>query len=395
MNQQQNGILIDYLRCTIHDVSVDRLKDALSLTGAVVWVEYSGFFGYPRRHEFHHISISYGYDDPAYFGGDESKIRTDMGIVLEMSGQGCRAFETHSSLSWPVLLATLSSIGSKVNFKRIDLAYDDHEGFLDLDQLRQDYLDDHFTAKCRFDSLLRSRNRTKDIVGQTIYIGSKDSPVYVCIYDKAAEREFAQQDDRHWVRVEIRLSDARAARCVDLIIDKQSPGVIYSGILANYCVFREPSADSNKSRWPVAPYWENLLNGARAISLWLAPGEEYNALRTREHLITQYGQTLLVLDEIRAAGGLYGLMEDIRKRYPRGVGKKYQVYIDEYRAEEAAARVELLKLRQQLGLAGYRERKEAALSHDLRWDPDSDILDDQVDIVDIFGQDLLGNKKET
>ena len=43
---------------------------------------------------------------------------------------------------------------------------------------------------------------------------------------------------------------------------------IFSSVLKKYLVFLQPNpTDSNKSRWPVAPYWNALLEGAQTLTL--------------------------------------------------------------------------------------------------------------------------------
>ncbi len=255
-----------------------------------------------------------------------TRVRTDMGVRIEMSGQGCRAFETYSVLSWVQLLQTINNLPNKTKFTRIDLAYDDHEGVLDLDRIRDDALDRNYTSPMRKGSLISSWDEDTGILGMTAYIGSKKNDVFLRIYNKAAEREFTDQE-RHWVRVELCIKHDRAAVCCALIAGMESVGSVFSGVLRNYCLFRIPSSDSNKSRWPIADYWAALLDDTEKISLWLAPGEPYNALKVREQLVIQYGPTILALERVAGSGGIYGLIRDARKRYPGKLPKKYEIWI--------------------------------------------------------------------
>lgn len=345
---RKNGILIDWLRVTVHDISLDELKDLLFLSG-VNWEVDSGFYGYPRRCYFHGISINYGCDNPDFYDGDTSKVRTNMGLCLEMSGIGCRAFETYTlgHMNWFMLFCSLRSLSGKVKFKRIDLAYDDHEGVLNLDQIYDDWKAWNFTSQTYCDSEITSRDRRKDKIGRTVYIGRyRKSDVYIRIYDKAAERDYSD-GERHWIRVELSINNDRADPAADLIVDYEDPGKVFSGVLQRYCAFRVPSGDSNKSRWPVAPYWSALIQDIESMRLWLSPGLPYNALRTRDHAVEQYGQTILALIETQAAGGLYGLIQDIRKRFPH-LDKKYLVWIDQYNEDTRRLQAELQALRSYL-----------------------------------------------
>ena len=51
---------------------------------------------------------------------------------LEMSGSGCRAFETYGNGNWNSLLEWCVY---NTNIKRLDCAFDDHSGILDMKQL--------------------------------------------------------------------------------------------------------------------------------------------------------------------------------------------------------------------------------------------------------------------
>ena len=62
-----------------------------------------------------------------------------MGVAVEMSGQGCRTFETLSTLEtdamkkWRKLFDFIRSFGLKIT--RLDVAYDDHSGILDIGEV--------------------------------------------------------------------------------------------------------------------------------------------------------------------------------------------------------------------------------------------------------------------
>ena len=215
--------------------------------------------------------------------------------------------------------------------------------------------------------MIWSDDQENDIQGLTLYIGSQKSPVMIRIYDKAAERAFK---DRHWIRVELQLRHDRASAAIAEILKLQDVGKTFSGILRNYCCFREPTGDSNKSRWPIAEYWNNLIAGAERIRLWISPGEPYNFRKTEQHMIAQYGQAILTYERIH--GSIYQLLAECRKVHPQ-FKKKYKDAINEAQLESKRNAAALRKVRQELGLV----------------DPEFRILDDQMDMAEIFGDALL------
>ena len=81
----ENLVLYDWLSFTSKVHTPDDLIAALGLSH-VPWTETKGARGYRDRKYFSSISVHYNG-------------RHDMGVWVEMSGQGCRTFETLSSLS--------------------------------------------------------------------------------------------------------------------------------------------------------------------------------------------------------------------------------------------------------------------------------------------------------
>lgn len=301
-----NIFLIDWLTVTVHGETVDYIKWILGLDDPSIPWEVSEKFrnGYPCSQYWSGITISYGADDPRYYK-DPDKVRHDMGICVNLSGKGCRAFESHGHGDWWKLFRWIFRDTSKhtaeyltfkrCNITRLDLAYDDHIGILDIQTIAQDTRDRNYLSKSKKSEIVWSDNQETDIQGLTIQIGSDKSEIKIRIYDKAAERGFK---DRHWIRTELQLRDDRAtAACQDLL-NQQHVGRTTVAILRNYLTFRTPTADTNKSRWAIAPYWEKLLFTMERLRLWKTPGEEYNFSRTEHFLLHQYGPALVVLSYV-------------------------------------------------------------------------------------------------
>lgn len=267
-------------------------------------------YGYSHRCTFSGITIlSGGHND-------------DMGICLEMSGQGCRAFESYSSLSWIELLRILKDPYNEFNITHIDLAFDDHTGILDIGEILDD-TDNH-----RY----RSRSRWWKVeygsCGTTIYHGSPQSNIRVRIYDKAAERGFL--DGTHWIRVEIVLRDTNASGAVDAILEHEQLGPVFSGILSNYLVYCDPSSDSNRSRWDPTEYWQELLQGASAIHIAADPGLEYNVFRLQSYLRDQCGGAIYTWSQ------LYGLdsLEELIKTRTSPLNPKHKMLLNQHQRKK-------------------------------------------------------------
>lgn len=338
-----NVFLIDWLTVVFHGCHVDEVQSILGLTG-VNWESKSSFInGYPMDSFFSNIHIRWGADDIRYYNDSvdksgvfrsaESKVRSDMGICLDMSGQGCRAFEEFSQYSWFELLDRIFKMGGRVNVTRLDLAYDDHSGLLNIWQMRRDVEDRNYISKSKKSLIIWSDDQDQDIQGLTLQIGSKSSPVLIRIYDKAAERGWGKE--RHWVRVELQLRQERSHEALKLLWERESIGMVASGILRNYCTFVTPTSDTNRSRWPIAEYWQRVLEGMEKLRVWISPGEPYNFSKSENHIVHQYGQMLQAYVMIH--GDISSLVDRARKAHPE-LKPKYRAAVEAERLRRIVTR---------------------------------------------------------
>lgn len=337
MEKEHNLFLIDWLTFTAHGCTLDDVKQLIGLTSPdIPWTDINKFRnGYPCSVFWQGITISFGADDPNNYS-DPTKVQLNMGICVNMSGSGCRTFESFSQRGWLKLfgmLFTLRDSGVRekngklfsYNITRLDIAYDDHIGILDIYRIRQDIEDRNYTSKSKYSEITWSDNQVTDIQGITCQVGSSKSLVLVRIYNKAAERGFK---DRHWVRCEIQLRDERASAALSDVVSFGSLSCVASGILRNYLVFRVPSFDSNKSRWPVADYWDKLLGSMVSLSLWVSPGCEYNLSKSEYWLTKQYGPIITVLSQVHDIGYISSKCEEL---YPVDkLPPKYKSLLDSY-----------------------------------------------------------------
>lgn len=350
VRQLQNVFLIDWLTIVFHGVKVEDVQGLLSLKG-VPWNLSTSFInGYPLDLSFDHIHIRHGADRPEFYS-DPSKARFDMGICLDMSGQGCREFESWSNKSWIDLISDafrcMGVPGARMSVTRLDLAYDDHVGFLNIWQMKRDIEDRNYISKSKKSMIIWSDDQETDIHGLTLEVGSKKSPVLIRIYDKAAERGYRLE--KHWIRVELQLRQGRAYEAFKLLFQRESIGIVASGVLRNYCMFVTPTSDSNRARWPIAEYWQRVLDGMEKLRVWYAPGEAYNFSKTENHLIHQYGQIIQVLDQIYPEG-LEPLLSRSRNAHPV-LKPKYQAVIDKELAHRKLREDEIRQIRRQYGFS--------------------------------------------
>lgn len=274
---QENLILIDWLTFTVKTDDPAAVKEMIGLK-SVSWEKCeTGMNGYPEREFFGNISIMYG-------------ASPEMGVCCSMSGQGCRTFESYSSLSWLQLIELITH-SDHIKVTRIDAAFDDHTGLLDIQRIRQDVDDRLYVSRSRKSRVTVSDDQNTDIKGISIEIGARSSDMLIRIYDKAAERGYS--DDTHWIRIEMQMRDTIATGFVTGMIDSEFEfGTYFRGVLHNYLRFVTESEDTNKSRWPTADYWEKLLEGVCKIRVWSAPGVIYNMSRLENFVLRQAGNAI-------------------------------------------------------------------------------------------------------
>jgi len=301
-NIAENIVLYDWLSFTSKVLTVSDFINALGLS-RVPWTDTKGARGYRDRKYFGAISIHYNGRD-------------DMGIWCEMSGQGCRTFESLSTSNWESLFKFIRDNGLKIT--RLDVAYDDHTGILDIRDVISDTQCGMFVSRSDYwETVLSSK-------GATVQIGSPQSKVLIRIYDKAAERG---KPDQHWVRCEIQLRDDRASQFTLIPLPI---GQAFTGVLLNYLRYIVPDEnDENRWRWPMTQYWSNLVDDAEKISIYRTPGMEYNEERCKRYVINQAGNA------IDACIQMYGEDEFIRMVQEREIkpNPKYQMIVEQHRLE--------------------------------------------------------------
>lgn len=277
----KNLILYDWLSFTVRDMAAEDVMDLLHLKSFDCEIK-SGFYGYRYRY-FNGNGISIHYD------GTE-----DQGVLLEMSGSGCRYFESNSSIDWNTLFFLLDNlpVSRQLHYTRLDIAFDDHEGLLDLGQIVEDTFARKWVSPFRWSEVQKAAGDNK---GCSVYFGSPQSESRIRIYDKAAERN--AENEGHWIRIELQLRRDRAAA----FLARRSLGLsdLFAGVMLNYLRFVQPSEDSNKSRWPMADYWERFLGAAVKVKIFSAPGVEYNRNRLENFIYGNMANaiyTALVLD---------------------------------------------------------------------------------------------------
>jgi len=218
-------------------------------------------------------------------------------ICLDLAGEGCEQIGTALGFQtvedWQRFLSKLSRAGAK--FTRVDWAFDDRTGALDLNIMRDAVTMRH--CRTRFHSGSQKNYvdpRSGRDCGEELTFGSRKSSVYVRIYDKAKERYRRQSSvaPDHWVRVEVESRDAMAEELTHAFI-RHGSRAISLDLLARI-KFIDPTSDSNKKRWPVSAWWTEFLSATVGTRI-AEPKQERSLADAAAALELQWGPYLSLL----------------------------------------------------------------------------------------------------
>ena len=272
---KENRLIYDWVSFSTRIHKPDEIMDLIGMRDCP-WEILNSGNGYTHRHHFGGVSISFCEGDMSHVGGF---------YLLDMSGQGCRTFETYGNGNYDNLFKLVQREEGKpkvlqdVRLTRLDVAYDDMTGLLNIDQICDKTRLQEFVSRIqRYEAIYGSN-------GNSVNFGSKGSNVFIRIYDKARERGFT--DGRHWVRCELQLRKENACGFVNKL-PNSSLSELYHGVLKNYLSFREVNEnDTNKRRWEESSWWTSFLDNARAVSIVEKPGVIYNLSACEKYVLTQ------------------------------------------------------------------------------------------------------------
>lgn len=259
----------------------------------------------------------YGYDN-SYVCGNLiifTSQKEELGILIEMKGLGCRQYEVHLNYreeTWFEFWERCILYDGV--FKRVDLAVNDHYGILNISHLIDRCKNGECISKSRKFSDCGSGELRfeKPDMGRTLYVGTRQSEIYFCIYEKDYEQwtqngipidEAVTKN-----RFEIRLSDDRAAECIRQFLeyryDADCAEIVTFGIINQYirfCVRPKGDYSGKKQDWDLDVMWEHFIGEHRSrLRLAMEP-KPFSKLRTLNWLSRQCMPTVkgLLMEDVK------------------------------------------------------------------------------------------------
>jgi phage replication initiation protein len=197
------------------------------------------------------------------------------GVLVEMKGKGCRQFETFleaQNRSWLDFFTDAVSINAIM--KRIDIAVDDKVGILNVEELTRKTKN----KECIRSSKLYDFKESGDgqHMGKTLYLGSKNSLIYICIYEKDYE-QYVQtgvtpEDSEIKNRFEIRFMDDRATNFIKEVLNSGDVEASTFDAIYQTVKFLEPDSTLPKKEWKMIPKWQLFIGiGRKKLQLTTKP----------------------------------------------------------------------------------------------------------------------------
>ena len=221
MNNENKRIIIDYLSGTFPFNIVGDEKERNKVTEYVeafrTFLNIDDCFVNEENHSFNNYKYEYKLSEYIIlrFCGPEN----DLGFrtcQFELKGEGCREFERlRPEFTWYDILKFLLLLGTR--FRRIDITIDDLSGaeikMKDIfEKIKKGYYTSVFKSIPKYHGMLDT--------GLTIDMGSRNSSIELCIYDKLNQQKALNKivDYEYWTRYEMRFRQDKAHKVVmDLI----------------------------------------------------------------------------------------------------------------------------------------------------------------------------------
>lgn len=230
---------------------------------------------------FYKHTNKYGYVECYYYGNIQilnSKKGDSRGVLIDMSGQGCRNYEVvldELSDRWQDFFTRCFDIGKGV-FTRLDCALDDKKEIISIpkfaEKWRKGYLKSDFKLIRVIDERLTKENSEN---GMTIYFGSRNGTIHFAFYQKNYEQakkyKVPIEDIEVKNRYEIRLMNEKANRFVEEFLSNFDCALLIRSIINKYVVFFD--YDKYRKEFVVSKEWQDLLQETISIDFSMEPKE--------------------------------------------------------------------------------------------------------------------------
>lgn len=281
-------LTIDYLRVRFPTTdALEIIKNVLAMKSEYFIHEDYGMYGYEEQYVYGDISVNVSKD-------------SSMGVLLELRGMGCRNLEyvlQARGIDWYSFLSCC--IDCQGVFKRIDLAVNDMGGLLDIEILRERYYANKVWKRSRTHEAVDSGklSGTHGDTAKTFYIGSKNSSIYFCLYEKEKEQKSKGIKTDIKNRFEIRLKNEKAGQTIEQLVFSRNPEQTIASLILTQIDF------------PDYILWDIFLDNVTTSLPFIMTPVAVNMDKTKRWLERQVMPSLLMIKEIEKKTGANYLEE--------------------------------------------------------------------------------------
>lgn len=309
--------------------AIDQIRLVLQ-EDKIIWLEKSRLKGYSRSGLL--------CDGLGYIGYHNERLEMGVHCVLPSSALAVVAARFGDGFDFIKFLSDLNSLKSifyvpehnknkpYVNFTRVDIAFDDFSGVLNLAEIKEALLQKYDGGDTNYiTSRWRSSEERRKYGdgGITHYIGSRDSSCFGRCYNKQAE----QKVDYHWVRFELEYKDDKACQLVNAVSVSGSVYTLFES-LRSYIRFNVPPSDGeDKTRqWCIAGWWSDFVEVSKNFVLGCGVPRS-SVEKVHKWLEKQVAPALAVVAEALGPESILALVELGYKRFD----KKHHLIVESYR----------------------------------------------------------------
>lgn len=284
--------MVDYIRVTFKTHDVDHIiENILHLNKDFMTEKPNGFYGYVGTFELDFIKVFY------------SPPGDNRGILIELSGQGCRQFESFLDCrkkTWFDFFQDCIQNGG--SFTRLDLAIDDKKTYFSIPELLKKAQKGECISRFRKSDFNGSFDLSDGVTGgTTIYFGSKKSEAYLCFYEKNYEQSekynIPLEELGDWNRYELRLKSERAQAAIDALMKTKDLTLVAMQIINNYVRFVDADEEVTREHWKTSLFWSEFIGDVGKLQLYMKPQRDFYQ-KTRNWLKNSCSPTMKMVLEV-------------------------------------------------------------------------------------------------
>ncbi|WP_429957971.1 replication initiation factor domain-containing protein [Enterococcus sp. AZ196] len=261
--------IIDYLRVSFPLKKADKIfTEVLGIRQEFFEEIESHMYGYVGGYRLDYIQVLY------------SKNNDERGVLVQLSGQGCRQFEAFleaQGRTWFDFFYACLDYRCRVT--RLDLAINDYKEYLSIPTLLNKVLRQELISRFRkFEFNGSGSIAEKRQEGTSIYFGSKRSEFYITFYQKDYEQARKLNIPVNEVpiknRYELRFKNKRAMLVIDQFLRTGDLPSIILGIMRDYMLFTDSKFGVLRKHWKINKKWDFFLGDAERMRLAVEPNDQ-------------------------------------------------------------------------------------------------------------------------